>query len=432
MTFTDQRAEIEKHIIGSLFLGECRRWREIDNHEAFAHPVYRRVWKSAIDLCRKGVYPMPTMAVNAAGYSDEERKKIMPDSALADAMNHAVTDVNLDWWMTRLSDLITEEKLSGVRAKAEERLKLGDDPEAVLLWVKEQEDQIKAGTEESVLRASMAGSCDRVIETALKGEAPQGLIYTGLKPLDYLSGGILPGEYVVLAARPSCGKTSLALNVMVELARQGMKTVFFSLEMSRDMIAASITAIVSQVSARRLLREAHRLSYMEKQQISAHREQVSRLSSLIHVYATPGMKAREMEKIARREVATGAKVAFMDHVQLTTEQGENESLRIGAFSKAWNRIAKENAVPCVALCQLNRDSVKQEREPKPSDLKQSGSLEEDADIIWFIHPPKGIIKGEREKVRLIQAKGRTCGVGCSQAWFNGPTQTFSGVEEDVA
>lgn len=432
MKYTEQRAEIERHIIGSLFLGECKRWREIDNHEAFVHPVYRRVWKAAVDLCRNGVYPMPTMAVNAAGYSDEERKRWTPDAQVAEALNCAVTDVNLDWWLQRLSDYITEERLSDVREKAQSRLEGGDDPEAVLLWVKDKEAEIKAGTEESMLRASMAASCDRVIDTALKGEAPAGLIYTGFAPLDYLCGGLLPGEYVVLAARPSCGKTSLALNVMIALACQGMKSCFFSLEMSRDMIAASIAAIISQVSSRKLLREAHRLNYMEKQQIAEHRQRVADVSHLIHVYAQPGMKAAEMEKIARREVATGARALFMDHAQLTTEHGENESLRIGAFSKSWNRMVKENAVPGIALCQLNRDSVKQEREPKPSDLRQSGSLEEDADVIWFIHPRGGIIKSTREKVKILQAKGRTCGVGCAEAWFNGPTQTFSEVERDIA
>lgn len=432
MGYSQQRAEAEQAIIGSLFVGECRRWREVTNHEAFAHPVYRRVWKAAAAMCERGILPTPTMAVNAAGYSDDDRKRLAPMAMITEACSACATDSNLDWWMTRLDNIITDERLAEVREQANFRLAAGDDSEAVLLWVKEQESVIKAGRDEGMRMAAMSGSVATVIDTALEGKAPEGLIYTGVKPLDYLSGGLLPGEYVVLAARPSCGKTSLALNAMISMASRGMRSCFFSLEMSREMIAASLTAIMCQISSRKLLREAHKLTYMEKQLLSERRQDIEAVSDLIHVYAQPGMKAAEMEKIARREVADGARLLAIDHVQLTTETAENESLRIGAFSKAWNRIIKENRVPGIALCQLNRDSVRENREPKPSDLKQSGSLEEDADVIWFIHPPRGIVTTNREKVKLLQSKGRTCGVGFAEAWLNGPTQTFSAVEEDIA
>lgn len=430
--FSQQRSEAEQAIIGSLFVGGCRRWREITNHEALAHPVYQRVWKAALELCERGILPDPVMAVNAAGYSDEDRKRITPMAHITAACSACATDENLDWWLNRLDEIIVGERLDDLREQANSRLSSGDDSKAVLLWLKEKEAEITAGRDDSIRLSAMSGAVARVIDTALEGKAPEGLVYTGIAALDSLSGGLLPGEYVVLAARPSCGKTSLALNVMVNMASRGLRSCFFSLEMSREMIAASIAAIVSQISARKLLREAHRLSCFEKQVLAERRADIEAASELIHVYAQPGMKAADMEKIARREVADGARILFMDHAQLTTEAGENESLRIGSFSKAWNRIVKENQVPGVALCQLNRDSVRENREPKPSDLKQSGSLEEDADVVWFIHPPKGIITTSREMVRILQAKGRTCGVGYAKAWFNGPTQTFSAVEEDIA
>lgn len=429
---TNARHAAEEQLIGALFVGDCRKWELMPAPEEFKDPIFRRFWAAAFELCSKGVVPDVMMALAHAGFTDEERKKTTPLVPIIHAMNQVCTDHNLEFWKGKLFDIAREEQLVQIRNQSSKRLQSGDDPTSVLAWANEQEQSTLSRYTDTCTGIDMQQPCYDLVNSAIDGKRPEGLLYTGLRPFDYLSGGLVPGEYVVLAARPSCGKTSVALNIMVSLARRGITSVFFSLEMSRQLVASTISAIVTQVSGRKMLREPHKITEYERQTILASGEELMQVSKLIRVYAKPGMKAAEMARIMRQEVRAGAKIGFIDHVLLTNEAGENETQRIGRFSKCWNQMIKENGIPGVLLAQLSRENVRDNREPKLSDLKQSGSLEEDADIVWFLHPPKGVMTQPRERMKGIQAKGRTCGVGFSEFWFYGPTQTCSDIEENEA
>lgn len=429
MTNTLARSEIEKSLIGSLFVGDCRKWELVAiEPDDFQNIVFRRIWKAARSLCVRGTLPDYLVAMAEANFTDQERKTLDPRAAIVSAVLDIPTDANVGYYCDKLKALIIEDSIEAIREESKLRLGSGDDTSEVLAWAEAEEQKVNQKYRPTPEPTS-GDECYQILATALEGKQPEGLMYLKVPPLDFLSGGLLPGDYVVLAARPSCGKSSLALNVLVALARQGIKTTFFSLEMTRQAVFSSIAAIVTQVSGRKLLREPHRINGEERSRINARGDEVMRLANFITVYDVPGMKASEMAVIARREVRAGSRLLVVDHVHLTTEDGENETQKIGKFSKAWNRILKENHVAGIALAQLNRQNVSENREPRPSDLKQSGSLEEDADILWFLHPSGGVIRSAGEKIRVIQAKGRICGVGEAEAWFNGRTQTFSAVEE---
>ena len=423
--------QAELQVIGSLTVGSFRKWELVTlEPEDFSQIALRRIWAAARSLCQKGLLPDPSMVLAEAKFSDQEHKELLPSSTLTNAMLSHPTDANVEYWVENLKSVLVDARMAEISSLSQDRMAAGDDTVAVCEWAGEEERKVKAKFQPSNEHVAISEDCYQVLATAIEGKRPEGLLYTGVGPLDYLCGGLIPGEYVVLAARPSCGKTSMILNILVSLARRGIQSTFFSLEMSRQMVASSIAAIVTKVSGRKLLREPHKITDEERQHLMEKGNYVWQVSKNIRVFAIPGMKAAEMASIVRQDVRSGSRLIAVDHVLLTSESAENETQRIGKFSKAWNAICKENKVAGIALAQLNRDNVKETREPKPNDLKQSGSLEEDADVIWFIHPPKGIITTAREKVKLLQAKGRTCGVGFAEAMFDGPTQTFSQLEED--
>lgn len=424
------RQEIEMQLLGSLLVGGGRKWKQLPPVEFFGNRMIGRLIKTAVELCQGGAEIHPAMVSVQAGFTDEEMRRYSPSSVMAHAVNLAITDFNIDFWCRKLYDVVHEERLAHIRGVARERLDLGDDAAAVSHWVAEEENKLRQQFQGDMPDRTIEEECHNVIVRALAGEKPEGLIYTGVDVVDQMTGGLLPADYMIIAARPSCGKTSLGLNICFGMANQAIYTTMFSLEMAKPNIAASFTAIVTGISARTMVREPHKLTNGDKMLIRQHADRVLQLAKYVRVYHNPGLKLAEMRAILRRDVADGTRLALMDHTMLTTEEGESETIRISRFSKGWKRLASDFMIPCIALAQINRDNVKSEREPKPSDLKQSGSLEEDCDILQFIHPPRGIMVDPREKVKIIQAKGRSVGVGFREAWFDGPSQRFFNLEQN--
>lgn len=424
------RQEIEMQLLGSLLVGGGRKWKQLPPIEFFGNRLIGRLVNTAVELCRSGEEIDPVMVCVHAGFTDAERRKLSPDAIISHALNMAITDYNIDFWCQKLSDCVYDEKLAQVRGVARERLDAGDDAGAVSHWIAEEENKLRQQFQADIADRTIEEECHNVIVRALSGERPANLLYTGVDVVDQMTGGLLPADYMIIAARPSCGKTSLGLNICYGLAEQQIFSTLLSLEMAKPNIAASFTAICTGISARTMVREPHKLTENDKMLIRQHADRVLQLAKYVRVYHNPGMKLAEMRSILRRDVADGTKLGLMDHTMLTTEEGESETVRISRFSKGWKRLASEFMIPLIALAQINRDNVKSEREPKPSDLKQSGSLEEDCDILQFIHPPKGIMMEPREKVKVIQAKGRSVGVGFREAWFDGPSQRFFNLENN--
>lgn len=222
-------------------------------------------------------------------------------------------------------------------------------------------------------------------------------VKTGYADLDELLRGLQPGELIILAARPSMGKTALALNLAEQIAMGGttphgvpsapVPVGFFSLEMSKNAIVQRLLSARSGVSSQHL-RGGTPISKNELMQLGTAADDLK--AAPIYIDDMPSMTVLNLRARARRMVAQhGVKVIMIDYLQLMTAPGaarESRQVEVSAISRGVKALARELNVPVVCLSQLNRASEQREgNRPRMADLRESGSIEQDADVILLLH-----------------------------------------------
>ncbi len=217
----------------------------------------------------------------------------------------------------------------------------------------------------------------------------EGPVPTGFRDLDRLLGGLQRSDMVVLAARPSLGKSALALNIGRYAAGQGSRVAVFSLEMGREQLAMRLLASEAGVDSHRL--RLHLYNEMEEHRIH---ESVGALSDLpVWIDDTPLVTIVEIRSKVRRLHAEvgGLDLVLVDYMQLAaggSGRPENRVAEMGEISRSLKGVARDLKVPLIAVSQLSRDIERRERDgrrPRLSDLRESGSIEQDADVVAFIY-----------------------------------------------
>ncbi|MDR3561837.1 MAG: replicative DNA helicase [Negativicutes bacterium] len=212
---------------------------------------------------------------------------------------------------------------------------------------------------------------------------------TGFKDLDRLTAGLQPSDLILIAARPSMGKTAFVLNIARNVAVREKKSVaFFSLEMSKEQLVQRLLCSEAPIDAQRL-----RIGDLKDEDWKRLVVAAERLSSApIFIDDTPGMTVAEMRAKARRlKIEHDLKLVVIDYLQLMSGQSgsgrsENRQQEISEISRSLKSLARELSVPVVALSQLSRGvESRQSKKPMLSDLRESGSLEQDADIVAFLY-----------------------------------------------
>ena len=226
------------------------------------------------------------------------------------------------------------------------------------------------------------------IQKMLSKEDSGGLL-TGYKDLDNLTNGLKPAEMIVIAARPSVGKTSLAMNIVENIAfshknREHPKnTLVFSLEMSAPSLAMRLICGRAKVNMNDLRKGFVAKNYAEKlNEISQQFQQAP-----IWVDDTSGLTINQIRAKARRiKSRNGLSLIVVDYLQLISgdKYSSSRENEISVISRGLKAMAKELEVPVIVLSQLNRDSEKEKRDPRLSDLRESGSIEQDADIVMLL------------------------------------------------
>jgi replicative DNA helicase len=271
--------------------------------------------------------------------------------------------------------------------------------------------------------ANSFGSIDALVR---QGREIRGL-QTFYTDLDKITSGLQPSELIILAARPSMGKTALAINIAENVAIEGGGTVgIFSLEMSKESLLRRMLSAQSEVSLRELTGFNPGKEKFDKLVNGLDRLTQSR----IYIDDTPGISLAEMRAKARRlkQQVKGLDLIVVDYLQLMSASPsgsrrsyENRTQEVSAISRGLKILAKELRVPVLALSQLSRASEARGGDKKPmlSDLRESGSIEQDADVVMFIHredyydredPAK---KGKAEVIIAKQRNGPTGSVRLS-------------------
>jgi replicative DNA helicase len=209
---------------------------------------------------------------------------------------------------------------------------------------------------------------------------------TGFTDLDEMLSGLQPSDLIIVAARPSMGKTSLVLNIAQHVGtRTDMTVGLFSLEMSKEQLFLRMLTSEARIDAQRLRR-----GYLGEKDWGKLSEAIGTLSeSRIFIDDTPSIGVLEMRAKCRRLASEHSlHLVIIDYIQLMQSRGrfENRTLELGAISRSLKGLAKELRVPIVVLSQLSRaPESRSDHRPQLSDLRESGALEQDADVVIFIY-----------------------------------------------
>lgn len=258
---------------------------------------------------------------------------------------------------------------------------------------------------------------DRVEEMANNPHDVTG-VPTGFYDLDRRTAGLQPGDLIVLAARPSMGKTAFAINIAEHVAlNEGLPVAVFSMEMGASQLAVRIVGSIGRIDQGHL-----RTGKLTDEEWPRLTDAIERLRTVsMHIDETAGLTSSELRASARRLARQCGKLGLIvvDYLQLmsgSSNDGENRATELGEISRGLKMLARELQCPVIALSQLNR-SVEQRPDKRPmmSDLRESGAIEQDADIIMFIYRDEYYTKEackEPGVAEIIIAKQR-----------NGPTGT---------
>jgi replicative DNA helicase len=251
--------------------------------------------------------------------------------------------------------------------------------ESSLLTLSERKSERSYASMEEILTEGL-GALEKIFD----GSGQVAGVSTGFVDLDEITTGFHPSDLVIIAGRPAMGKTAFGISICVNVAMRGEAVLIFSLEMSRVQLGLRILCAEAQMSSQEL-----RQGKIRRAQWPVLIDAANRLSQLpIFIDDTPGLNARELRSKARRFARERSlKLLLVDYLQLMSDPGSRESrqVEISAISRGLKLVAKELNVPVVALSQLSR-SVESRTDKRPvlSDLRESGAIEQDADLVAFL------------------------------------------------
>ena len=250
-----------------------------------------------------------------------------------------------------------------------------------------------------------------VIERLYKNKKEYTGIASGLTDLDTMTSGFQNSELIIIGARPSMGKTAMALSMIQNISvHDKIPAALFSLEMSDMQIMQRLIAAEGRIQSQKL-----RTGLLSLQELQKIQEAAGRLyEAPLYIVDTPNMKLLDLRAIARRlKMEHDVKIIFIDYITLITS--ENTLIprheQIAEISRSLKSLARELNIPVVALSQVRRDA--EQKEPTLADLRESGSIEQDADVVMFIHRDRKTATEDQPGLdtKLIVAKQRNGPIG---------------------
>lgn len=411
--------EAEKTVLGGILVQNenLNTVLSIICPEDFYKEANRKIIERIIVLVDKGL-PVDLLSLSEelgrAGLLDE----VGGASYLSSLMDGVPKSLNIEYYTQIIKEksllrrliLSSAKIISSSYEQKEDADELLNEAQAAIIEVAEQ--RIKPGFV-PVSRLTKP-TLDMVAALAERREAVTG-VPTGFRDLDNLTSGFHKSEFVVVAARPSMGKTALCLNISQHV---GMKTDyavgFFSMEMAKEQIVIRMLCADSQLDIKRVRTGFISEREFEKLKLSA--ETLSR--ARVFLDETAGLTVMEMKAKARRlKMENNLDVLFIDYIQLMRPGArfENRNQEMAYISRSLKELAKEMQIPVVGISQLSRAPERGRREPRPqlSDLRESGAIEQDADVVIFIYRPEVYnprdenLKGEAEINVAKQRNGPT-------------------------
>ncbi len=280
------------------------------------------------------------------------------------------------------------------------------------------------------IKETLAESFDRIEELQRNGEGLRG-IETGFTDLDNLLSGLQQSNLIILAARPGQGKTAFVINIAAHAAVVNKQPVgVFSLEMSKEELADRLVVSLGDIDAWKL--KTGRLSDEDFEKLSVSMGQLA--EAPLYIDDTPGLSVPEMRTKARRlQSEHDLKLLIVDYLQLANpgRRFENRVQEVSYISQSLKNMARELKIPVIGVSQLSR-AVEQRGGGKPqlADLRESGAIEQDADVVMFLYSPDEEFTSQRI-VNVLVAKHRNGPVGEKELLFRGDRIRFYNVEHST-
>jgi replicative DNA helicase len=386
-----QSLEAECAVLGAMLLDgrAVARVLEILDDKAFYRPAHRRIFTALVTLWER-----KEDAIDIVTVTDELRRTGDFDAVggatyLASLLESVATSAGIEHHARIVQEKSVLRQLIDISTDVVRRAYDGEEEASDLL---DQAERAMFSISDSRLRKGfvrvkrLIHPVIRQIEKLYEEKKQVTGTETGFVDLDHLTSGFQPGDFIVLAARPSMGKTSLALNMAANVGIRNKKGVgIFSLEMSMEQLLTRILCSEARVSAHRL-----RTGYLRDKEWPLLIAAAGELAEApIFIDDSGSMSILEMRAKARRlrsEVDLG--LIVVDYMQLMRGAGRHESRQqeISEISRGLKSLAKELGVPVLALSQLSRAvEARQDHRPLLSDLRESGAIEQDADVVCFIY-----------------------------------------------
>lgn len=287
-------------------------------------------------------------------------------------------------------------------------------------------------TQKELVKADVAlGIAMKKIQDAQLGNLPKNIIFTDFPSLDRMTRGLKPGEMVLIAARPSVGKTAFALNIAANACLNHNKTVaIFSLEMPGELLVKRMLSYVSKVSLTKMDMRGGLSSSVDNGKLYDAFRRLSETQLYIDDYSLNG-PSDVLSKCRRLKRERGLDLVIIDYLQLMTNAGaagrdNNRQQEVSDMSRKMKIYAKELDVPIILLSQMSRDVEKRDQHtPMLSDLRESGAIEQDADMVMFLNKENKFNPAVPENlVKLLIRKNRNGPVGDVLLEWDGDTTSF--------
>jgi replicative DNA helicase len=400
--------EAEQALLGALLYDNAAFERLGDNLEPrhFYEPFHQRLFAVIQTQIRKGQLAEPILLAEQFS-RDPAFEALGGVRYLADLVDRAPPAANAPDYARAIYDLALRRDLIRIGGEITVRAQAPEDAQSAMDQIESAEASLYSLAETGGASQGFVSFVDALggaLEMAAEAHRRDGGLAglsSGLIDLDQKIGGLHPSDLVILAARPSMGKTSLAANIAFHIARHyawepqpdgSRKTVsggvvaFFSLEMSAEQLAMRLLAEVSGVSGDRL-----RKGEIDASEFARIREAALEIQEApLHIDATGGLSIAKLAARARRlKRQHGLDVIFVDYLQLITSgesRNDNRVQEVSMITQSLKALAKELNVPVIALSQLSRQvENREDKKPQLADLRESGSIEQDADMVMFIY-----------------------------------------------
>lgn len=423
--------EAEKAVLGSILINPVSMNRVVDilGPDFFYAPSNRLIYEAMFNLYNQNK-PLDAISISDYFLSKNQMQDIGGSEYLSDLMSDTILSSNIEYYANIIKENALKRKLITAGSSIiEETFRNPEAQESLEFAEKMIFDISQQKTSQDIepLTNVLLETVEK-IEYRCNNKGSYTGVPSGYHDLDNMTAGFQNSDFIILAARPSMGKTAFALNIAQNIAiRQNIPVIIFSLEMSKVQLAQRVVCAEAEIDAQRVR--------MGDLQINEWEKMGAKLNDLhaapLYIDDTAGVSVSDIRAKCRRFKMKNPNLGLIliDYLQLIEDRSSNDrNQQISTISRGLKGLARELDVPIIALSQLSRKvEDRTDKRPMLSDLRESGAIEQDADVVMFIFREEYYDKENPElknKAQIIIAKQRNGPTGSFELIFQGSTTKF--------